>query len=152
MLHGAGILYQHLPEQNHKVLKVNIPAPWFAYSEYVPMIPSGNQHVSWEYSTIFMAIFDSILYVYQKVKYFLKPYGMVFTIFCFSWLINTHIYIYIQYYTVGIAIVNHPPFIIIAMGGMNHQKWVVYDIAIPTLHMNIKTITDICSKITEFCR
>ena len=27
---------------------------------------------------------------------------------------------------VGIAIINHPPFITIFMGGINHQKWVVY--------------------------
>ena len=35
---------------------------------------------------------------------------------------------------VGIAIINHPPFITIFMGGLHHQKWVVYDIAIPTLY------------------
>ena len=27
---------------------------------------------------------------------------------------------------VGTAIINHPPFITIFMGGINHQKWVVY--------------------------
>ena len=29
--------------------------------------------------------------------------------------------------------INHPPFITIFMNGINHQKWVVYGIAIPTL-------------------
>ena len=37
---------------------------------------------------------------------------------------------------VGIAIVKHPPFITIVMGGINHQTWVVYDTAIPTLYSN----------------
>ena len=32
---------------------------------------------------------------------------------------------------VGMAIINHP-LVTIFMGGVNHQKWVVYDIAIPT--------------------
>ena len=35
--------------------------------------------------------------------------------------------------TVGIAIINHPPCITISMGGINHEKLVVYDIAMPTL-------------------
>ena len=37
---------------------------------------------------------------------------------------------------VGTAIINHPPFITINgwyMGCINHQTWVVYDIAMPTL-------------------
>ena len=37
---------------------------------------------------------------------------------------------------VGIAITNDPPFITIFMGGINHPKLVVYDIAIPTVHLN----------------
>ena len=34
---------------------------------------------------------------------------------------------------VGITIINHPRGITIFMGGKNHQEWVVYGIAIPTL-------------------
>ena len=34
---------------------------------------------------------------------------------------------------VGFARINHPPFITIFMGGIPHQKWLVYDIDIPTL-------------------
>ena len=35
--------------------------------------------------------------------------------------------------TITIMIINHPPFITIFMGAINHQKWVVYGIAVPTL-------------------
>ena len=34
---------------------------------------------------------------------------------------------------VGIATISPPPFITIFLGGINHQKWVVYGIAMPTL-------------------
>ena len=39
---------------------------------------------------------------------------------------------------VGIAIVSHPPVITINGCGSNHKKWVVYGIAILTLHVSIE--------------
>ena len=45
-------------------------------------------------------------------------------------------------YNVGIATINHPPAITIFMGGIpTIKKWVVYDIAIPTLSEKIRVIT-----------
>jgi hypothetical protein len=44
MLYGWNI-YQHLPEQNHPVLWVNIPAPWSIW--VMGQTPIGKHQSSW---------------------------------------------------------------------------------------------------------